>query len=216
MPIVCQPNETRQYLTIQNIIALLINLTETYFNKLRDSWKKSLSRLHISFIGGLVLLLARRATKRRAWQFSVSAVIVWAYAFAVGAESSVVRAALMFTMVALAPVLHRRAASLNALGAAALVLLVWRPGDLFDPAFQLTFLSVLAIITIAWPAFEKMRAVGSWHPTRATPHPLLCPRRWRTLSEALFWGEREWKREVERSAYHYKLYKYLSKSNAVF
>lgn len=106
-----------------------------------------ISGLHISFVGGLVLLLARRATKSRAWQFSVSAVTVWAYAFAVGAESSVVRAALMFTMVALAPVLHRRAASLNALGGAALVLLVWRPGDLFDPSFQLTFLSVLAIIS---------------------------------------------------------------------
>ena len=76
---------------------------------------------------------------------------------AVGAEASVVRAALMFTFVAFAPVVSRRAASLNALGAAALVLLTWRPSDLFDPSFQLTFLSVAAIVIFAGPYSECLK-----------------------------------------------------------
>src|SRR5205085_7475398 len=33
----------------------------------------------------------------------------------------------------------------DALGAAALVVLVWRPGDLFDPAFQLSFVAALTL-----------------------------------------------------------------------
>lgn len=166
-----------------------------------------ISGLHISFIGGLVFLIMRRVTKRRLWQFISSALFLWGYAVAVGAESSVVRAGLMFTVVALAPVLHRRARSLNALGCAGLFLLVWRPVDLFDPSFQLTFLSVLAIIILAWPLLRKLEEIGRWRPTRETPHPPVCPRFWRTLAEALFWREREWRREMEQSLYSYRLIK---------
>ncbi|HWT03148.1 MAG TPA: ComEC/Rec2 family competence protein [Pyrinomonadaceae bacterium] len=166
-----------------------------------------ISGAHLSFIGGLALLLMRRVTRRRAWQFIASAAFLWAYTIAVGAEAAVVRAAWMFTIVALAPVLHRRANSLNALGGATLVLLVCRPADLFDPSFQLTFLSVLAIVALAWPFLEKLREVGQWRPTRATPYPPRAPHALRLLAEALFWSEREWRRELERSNYSYKLFK---------
>jgi competence protein ComEC len=166
-----------------------------------------ISGLHISFIGVVTLFLMRRLTKRRVWQFAVPVAFLWAYTLAVGAEVSVVRAALMFTMVALAPVLHRPAKSLNALGAATLLLLAWRPADLFDPSFQLTFLSVLAIIVLSWPFIEKLRAVGSWRPTRETPYPPLCSRSLRLMGETLFWSEREWQREIEKSNHSYRLFK---------
>jgi competence protein ComEC len=166
-----------------------------------------ISGLHISFIGGLILFLMRRLTKRRVWQFAVSVFCLWAYTLAVGAELSVVRAALMFTLVALAPVVHRRARSLNALGGATLLLLIWRPKDLFDPSFQLTFLSVLAIIVISWPLIEKLRDIGQWRPTRETPYPPSCPRAVRLLGETLFWSERKWQREITRSNYSYRLFK---------
>lgn len=166
-----------------------------------------ISGLHISFIGGLVLLVARRLTRRRVVQFVLSATVLWSYALAVGAEASVVRAALMFTFVAFAPVVSRRSASLNALGAAALVLLAWRPSDLFDPSFQLTFLSVLAIVAFAWPMVQRMSEIGSWRPTRDTPYPPTCSRWLRTLSEGLFWQERKWRRELTRLNYSYRLFK---------
>jgi competence protein ComEC len=166
-----------------------------------------ISGLHITFIGGLMMWLARRLLRRRVWQFLLSTLCLWAYALAVGAEASVVRAALMFTMLALAPVLGRRATGLNALGCAALCLLVWRPGELFDPSFQLTFLSVLMIVCLAWPLLQRLEAVGAWRPTLSTPYPPLCPRWWRTLGEALFWSEREWRRETAGAHFHYHLFK---------
>jgi competence protein ComEC len=168
-----------------------------------------ISGLHISFIGGMVLLLMRRLTpQRRAWQFAVPCFVLWAYAVAVGAEASVVRAALMFTLVALAPIVGRRGATLNALGGAALALLVYRPAELFDPSFQLTFLSVFGIVALGWPLLERLRAVGAWHPARATPHPpTACPHWFRALGESLFWSERAWRRELARNVYHYRLFK---------
>ena len=166
-----------------------------------------ISGLHISFIGGLIFLVARRISKNKLVQFLLSATVLWSYAVAVGAEASVVRAALMFTFVAFAPVVSRRAASLNALGAAALVLLTWRPGDLFDPSFQLTFLSVAAIVIFAWPLLQRMSEIGSWRPTRATPYPPHCRRWLRVFCEALFWSERKWHREVAQLNYRCKLFK---------
>ena len=152
-------------------------------------------------------MLARRITKRRAWQFAASVTLLWAYTTAVGAEASVVRAALMCTIVALAPVLHRPVRTLNALGGAAIWLLVWRPGDLFDPGFQLTFLSVLAIVTLAWPLVARLRDTGAWRPTSATPYPPLAPRWWLRFSEALWWSERAWQRELEQATFSYRLFK---------
>jgi competence protein ComEC len=166
-----------------------------------------ISGLHISFLGGLVFLIARRLTRRKWWQFLTSAAVLWSYTLAVGAEASVVRAALMFSLIAFAPVVARRGASLNALGAAALLLLIWRPSELFDPSFQLTFLSVLAIVVLAWPLLERMAAIGSWRLTRETPYPPSCALWLRSLCEALFWSDRKWKREIAQLNHSYRLLK---------
>ena len=166
-----------------------------------------ISGLHISFLGGLVFLVVRRLTARRLVQFTVPAIIVWSYSIAVGAEASVVRAALMFSFTGLATIVFRQATSLNALGAAALILLIHSPKEIFDPSFQLTFLSVLAIVAIAWPLLLKMSAIGAWHPTRSTPYPPACSRWLKAFSEMLFWSERKWQQEIERSPHDYRLFK---------
>ena len=168
-----------------------------------------ISGLHISFIGGVVFLIISRVTKRRVVQFVLPAVVVWSYSIAVGAEASVVRAALMFTFAGLAPIVFRQSNSLNALGAAALVLLVRSPKVIFDPGFQLTFLSVLAIVVIAWPLLLKLAAIGSWHPSRATPYPPICYRELKTFCELLFWSEEKWQQQLARSTHHCRLFKAL-------
>ncbi|MBC7930851.1 MAG: ComEC/Rec2 family competence protein [Rubrivivax sp.] len=166
-----------------------------------------ISGLHITFIGGLAWFAARRITQRRAWQWAASVACVWAYAVGVGAESSVVRASLMFTVAALAPAIGRRSSPLNSTGGAALALLVWRPANLFDPSFQLTFLSVAAIVAIALPTLSNLKAVGEWRPARATPCPPACPRWFRNLGETLYWSERDWHQEMALSTHSYRLFK---------
>ena len=166
-----------------------------------------ISGLHITFLGGLVFLIARRFTRNRAMQFVLSATVLWSYALAVGAEDSVVRAALMFTIVVLAPLVSRHASSLNALGGSAFALLAWRPSDLLDPSFQLTFASVAAIVLLSWPLLEKLSAVGAWRPTRETPYPPSCAPWLRSFCESLFWSERQWQAELEQSNYSYRLLK---------
>jgi len=166
-----------------------------------------ISGLHISFIGAVVFLIVKRLTRRRLLQFVLPALIVWAYSFGVGADASVVRAALMFTFAGVATILFRQSRSLNALGGAALVLLVHSPKEIFDPSFQLTFLSVLAILVIAWPLLSNMSAIGAWYPTRSTPYPPACSRGFKYICEAMFWREKKWTQELARSTHKYRLFK---------
>ena len=166
-----------------------------------------ISGLHISFIGGIVFVLIRCLTRRTLLQFLLPAVIVWAYSVAVGADASVVRAALMFTFAGFGTIVFRHPNSLNALGAAALVLLVHSPKEIFDPSFQLTFLSVLAIVVVAWPLLLKLSAIGAWYPSRSTPYPPVCSRVLKTICEILFWHEQKWQQELARSTHHYRLFK---------
>lgn len=166
-----------------------------------------ISGLQIAFIGGLVFLVVRWFTKRRILQVTFAATFLWGYTVAVGADASVARSAFMFTIVLLAPLVSRRGNTLNSLGGAAIALLVWRPEDLVDPSFQLTFLSVLSIVTIAVPLIGRMRQVGSWRPTHETPYPPAVSTWFRSLSEALFWSEREWKTEMAGSNIRYRLFK---------
>lgn len=166
-----------------------------------------ISGLHISFIGAVVFLIAKRLTRRRLLQFMYPAVIVWAYSIAVGVDASVVRAALMFTFAGCATILVRQSSSLNALGGAALVLLVHSPKEIFDPSFQLTFLSVLAIVVIGWPLLSSMSAIGGWYPTRSAPYPPVCSRALKAFCEVLFWREQVWEQERARTPNNYRLFK---------
>lgn len=166
-----------------------------------------ISGLHISFLGGVVFVAVKALTKNRLVQFGLSNIVVWAYSLVVGAESSVSRAALMFSFVTFSAVVFRSASSLNALGGAALVLLVWNPKNIFDPSLQLTFLSVLAIVVIAWPLLRNLYSIGSWRPTRTLPYPPSCSRPLKALSDTIFWSERDWTRELARSAHQYRVFK---------
>ncbi len=171
-----------------------------------------ISGLHITFIGGLLLLFMRQITKNRWLQFSVTVGALWAYTLAVGADVPVVRASIMFTVVLFAYAVYRRGTLLNSLGICALALLVWRPSDLFNPSFQLTFVSVGAIVAIAYPLVETLKNIGSWTPTAAAPFPPNVPNGLRQFCEMLYWRKDVWNIESKRQIWSANLFKspYLS------
>lgn len=186
------------------------NLSKNVSERLREGGTFHvlvISGLHITFIGGVVFFVLKRMTRRRSIQFVASNLVVWSYALAVGAEASVIRAALMFSFVTFGSVMYRSAQPLNALGAAALVLLTASPKAIFDPSFQLTFLSVFAIVAVAWPLIVTFKAIGTWQPTRSTPYPPSCSRGIKSICEILYWSERQWSDEQLRLSHRYKLFK---------
>jgi competence protein ComEC len=77
------------------------------------------------------------------------------YALLTDLGAPILRSLLMLAVYQLTRLFYRDRAALNAVGVAALALLVWDPRQIFDPSFQLTFLSVVAIAGICVPLLER-------------------------------------------------------------
>ena len=160
-----------------------------------------ISGLHITFIGGMLLWIVRRFTRNRWTECFAVAGVLWAYTLAVGADTPVVRASVMFTVLLVGYALYRRSSLLNSLGICAVGLLAWNPSSLFDPSFQLTMVSVGAIVACAFPLVEKLRLIGTWSPTPEHPFPPTAPRWLVRLCETIYWNAAAWKYEQKRNVW---------------
>jgi competence protein ComEC len=79
----------------------------------------------------------------------VAAVVLVGFAMVVGAQPSMVRATAMGLLLLGSVLLERESQAMNALALAALALLLWRPGDLRDPGFLLSFAATAGIVHLA-------------------------------------------------------------------
>jgi len=114
----------------------------------------AVSGLHVLLVGMLVYHLLRPLLMRLGWsrrrvdivRASATLLLLLAYMALTGGRPSVVRATLMAALLIGGTLTQRIYASLNALGAAALVLLWMRPTALYDAGFQLSFAAVIGIV----------------------------------------------------------------------
>jgi competence protein ComEC len=113
------------------------------------------SGMHVGLLAGLVFWLARRLKLREWLATLVTVALTFAYALLTGFGAPVQRALFMTAVFLLARLLSRDRNVLNALGAAALGVLIWSPAALFEASFQMTFLAILAIGGIAVPLAER-------------------------------------------------------------
>lgn len=105
-----------------------------------------------------VWYVTRVTKQRRRWSRAAAVPIFLLYMLVVGLKASIVRATIMASLLALGNVFRRVSDPLNVLFAAVLIILAWRPTDLFDIGFQLSFAAVVAIILflpILRPWIEK-------------------------------------------------------------
>ena len=115
----------------------------------------ALSGLHLGILYFMLsfLFLGRR---RAAWLAQALLVVaLWAFVLLVGMPVSMVRSAVMLTMLLLFAGRGLQQASVNVLCLAAIVLLVANPFALHDVGFQLSFASVLSILLLM-PKFEAL------------------------------------------------------------
>jgi competence protein ComEC len=119
---------------------------------------------HILVVSGMNLSILAFATFWTLRQFRLDPALAavttvgvsFAYAFVVGVGPPVWRAALMIAIYLGARLLYRGRNMLNAIGAAALGILIADPRALFGASFQLTFLAVFIIGGIGAPLLERI------------------------------------------------------------
>lgn len=127
----------------------------------------ALSGFHLGIIYFVLSLFVGFVRPRWLGQ-SLLLLTVWAFVVMVGMSPSVVRAAVMLTLYQMATIAHRPGAGLNIVSVAAIIMLAANPSALFDIGFQLSFLSVVAIIIMYRPIVRLLPASesGWWKPLR--------------------------------------------------
>ena len=89
------------------------------------------------------------------WATVLTILLSWGYAFLADLGSPIVRATITLCIYLVTRLLFRDRAALNALGIAALGILLVNPRTVFEASFQLTFLSVIAVAGIAVPVLRR-------------------------------------------------------------
>ncbi len=130
----------------------------------------SVSGLHLAVVAGLAFGLLRRIvaaspwggrTRPARWAAPPALVLAIAYTLVTGAQIATLRALVVVVLTLVAQILDRPLRLADALGAAALAILAWRPADLWDPSFQLSFVAALTLALR--PASEgAARGVRGW------------------------------------------------------
>ncbi|MGA2966307.1 MAG: ComEC/Rec2 family competence protein [Terriglobales bacterium] len=113
------------------------------------------SGMNLSILAFAILWTLRQFRVDPAVAAIVTVAISFAYAFVVGVGPPVWRAALMLAIYLGARLLYRGRNMTNAIGAAALGVLIVDPHALFGASFQLTFLAVFIIAGIGSPILER-------------------------------------------------------------
>ena len=135
--------------------SFLRNATRTEFQRSGTYHVLVVSGMNLSILAFAIFWTLRQFRLDPALSAITTVVVSFAYAFVVGVGPPVWRAALMLATYLGARLLYRERNMLNAIGAAALGVLVADPHALFGASFQLTFLAVIVIAGIGAPILEQ-------------------------------------------------------------
>jgi competence protein ComEC len=166
--------------------------------------------LRLAIIFGILFALFRVLGLPRAWCGLALLPLIWFYTALTGWPASAIRATVMLTVVVAGWALKRPSEVVNSLFAAAIIILVWDPQQLFQAGFQLSFFVVLCIILIL-PAFDQFSR------RLLQPDPLLPAQlrpRWQRLLhlparfvlDVLFTSLAAWLGSIPLAAYYFHIF----------
>ena len=119
----------------------------------------SLSGMHVGILAGSLWWLSRFMGLSKPMRAAVCLVLLLCYGLVVPPRAPTLRAIFLACFFFSAVLLDRRTRPLNTLALSAIVLLLVRPADLFSASWQLSFSTVLGIILLYDPLYERL---SSW------------------------------------------------------
>lgn len=113
------------------------------------------SGINVGILAFALFWTLRKLPFGETWATVLTILLSWGYAFVADLGSPIVRATITLNIYLLTRLLFRDRAGLNALGIAALGMLLADPRTLLEASFQLTFVSVIAVAGIAVPILRR-------------------------------------------------------------
>lgn len=144
--------------TLGLLQTLLLGETQNDIDTLRDQFRDvglahllSISGAHLGILMGLVWLIARLVLPHPSRAAVLVLAVLGLYLLAVPLRVPIVRASVMAGLYFAGIAAGRRLSANTLLSLAALIVLAWRPRDLFEPGFQLSFVTVWALLRFTQP-----------------------------------------------------------------
>ena len=152
--------------------ALLLGIKDHLDNDVKKAYSSAgamhvlaVSGLHVGIIYMLIHILFGKLTVSGKWGKYAFGVIsvgsIWLYASVTGLSPSVLRAATMFSLVAISQASVREGNIYNTLAFAAFILLIFDPYLIYSVGFQLSFAAVVGIVYLQ-PKLYRLLDFRSW------------------------------------------------------
>lgn len=122
----------------------------------------AISGFNVGIVAALIFLVLRILPIGRKAQYIITILLLIGYAFLTGLKPPVVRATIMAVVFLASFLIEREVEPLNSLALAALIILIGNPLNLFDIGFQLSFISVLAIVLYYAFVLSKILRWSKW------------------------------------------------------
>lgn len=142
--------------------AIIIGDRNDLANSIKDDFVKTgtvhvvaISGLNVGLIAALILFIFGMLRIPRKMNLALTVALLVFYSYMVGSGPPIVRSVIVFSIFAIGYIMNREPDNLNSLSVAAFLILLWNPKELFDPSFQLSFVSVASII-IFMPHIDRL------------------------------------------------------------
>jgi competence protein ComEC len=152
--------------------ALLIGYTNDLDKDLVQAYSNTgvvhiiaISGMHLALIYLLLVWLFAKIpviNKSKLLQLVLILSCLWLFSILTGASPSVLRAAVMFSFIAVGKNLYKQSSIYNSLAASAFVLLCYNPYFLWAVGFQLSYLAVLSIVIFQKPIYNCFYVKNKW------------------------------------------------------
>ncbi|MEM6552967.1 MAG: ComEC/Rec2 family competence protein [Planctomycetota bacterium] len=136
--------------------AELSEQTHDQFRRVGLAHILSISGAHLGVLLGMVWLVARVLTGRPRRSALIVLVVLGLFVLAVPMRTPIVRAAVMAGLFCMGALSGRRVSAVGLLALSCVLVLLWKPADLFNAGFQLSFAAVLGILLFTEPVMERV------------------------------------------------------------
>ena len=137
--------------TLTGDTSILTEDTRHLFSSAGIAHILALSGLHVGILVAVIAiaLFPLYALRLRRTRLLLTIILLWGYAVFTGLSPSVARAVIMATALSGGLILQRRYFGINGLLLAACVIIISSPLQLYQPGFQMSFISVASILAIS-------------------------------------------------------------------
>ncbi|MBR2207369.1 MAG: ComEC/Rec2 family competence protein [Synergistaceae bacterium] len=130
-------------------------------NENLDSQHRKWGTSHLLAVSGFhvgIAVLCAGIILGRYKNFLMLSIFMWLYVLLTGAAASAMRAALMIQIGLISPLLGRKTNGVNAVSAAGVILLLFRPFLFWNISWRLSMLSALTLTMLTWDKFTWLYA----------------------------------------------------------